>query len=210
MKTIPESQERLDLDCYRKLLRYPPSTSDPAAHLVWLRLVSQVLVGLEAWAPNFATALACELRSLDGFRAFCESGDYERTYIDGVPHAQNFLRWFLEEPSPLWLKDLARCETWATLKRGGIPVKRGADLKSLLGIQSRAGKEFVIVSHDVLTTIQTILGYSDTSMSRAGKLLWLLGAPPVHSVIEAQPQTGIVVFPVVDGEVELCYVPAEQ
>ncbi|EPX61472.1 hypothetical protein D187_001255 [Cystobacter fuscus DSM 2262] len=210
MSTKNGAEEVLEADCFRQLVRTPPPASDVPAHLAWVRLMAQVLASLESWAPHFTTALLSHYRSLEGLRPFCETGEYERAYLDRVPHALNFLRYFMGSAEPQWLKDLARCETWSTALRGGVPQEQRGQLKEVLRIESRGDKEFARVSHDVLETLQHLTGFADTTMSRVGRLLWLLGVPPLYPVQRTVARPGLVVFRSSEGDVEMSYLPAEE
>ncbi|WP_257462334.1 hypothetical protein [Archangium lipolyticum] len=210
MSTKNGSEEILDTDCFRQLVRTPPPASDVPAHLAWVRLMAQVLASLESWAPHFTTALLSHYRSLDGLRPFCEAGEYERAYLDRVPHALNFLRYFLGTSEPQWLKDLARCETWSAALRGGVSPELRGRLKEVLRIESRGDKEFALVSHDVLETLQHLTGFADTTMSRTGRMLWLLGVPPIYPVQRTVARPGLVLFRSLGGDVEMTYLPAGE
>ena len=205
-----EVSEVLETDYVRQLVRSPPAPGDVSAHLAWVRLMAQVLAGLEGWAPHFTTALVSHYRALDGLRPFCESGEYERAYLDRVPHALNFLRYFMGSAEPQWLKDVARCEAWGAALRGHVPEEHRGRLKEVLRIETRRDMEYAIVSHDVLETLQHLVGYADTTMSRAGRLLWFLHVPPIHPVQSPRPRPGIVVFRAAAGDVEMSFLPAEE
>lgn len=204
----------LETDYLRQLVRSPPSSppsaADIPAHLVWVKLMAQVLVGLEEWAPHFTTALAAHYRSIEGFRPYCESGEYERAYADRVPHALSFLRFFMGASEPAWLKDVARCEVWAASLRGTIPSEHRDRLREILRIEARGGKEFAVVSHDPLETLQHLVGYADTSMSRAGRLLWFLSVAPIYPTPRPKARPGIVVFQGAGSDVGMSYLPVEE
>ncbi|MFE6104881.1 hypothetical protein ACFVQ4_33735 [Streptomyces laurentii] len=195
-------------DCFRTLVRTPPHDEKTTEYLAWARLMAQVVDDLHRWAPNFAAAVASSFRSLDGLRPYCESGDYERAYTEPVAHAVNFVRHFLAQEHPAWLKDLARCEMWASPQRQKLDAGEQAALKEALGVQERAGKEFVVVGHDVLETLQQVVGYRDMTFVRSAPLMWLLRVPPLDVTPDPEPRPGIVVFRSGQTAVSLSYVPA--
>jgi hypothetical protein len=201
---IPET------DYFRQLVRSPPPASDVVAHLAWVRLMSQVIASIDEWAPHFALALVAHYRSLERLRPFCASGEYERAYIDSVPHALNFLRYFLDTPEPQWLKDVARCEVWAAARKGTIPAEFSGRLREILRIEPRGTLDYAVVSHDVLETLQHLVGYEDTTMSRVGQLLWYLQVPPIYPAQRPTACPGIVVFKAIEGGTEMSFLPAEE
>ena len=197
-----------DTDCFRRLVRKPPRDEMSTEYLAWARLMAQVLDDLHRWAPNFAVAAASAFRSLDGLRPYCESGDYESAYTEPIAHAVNFVRHFLAHEHPDWLKDLARCEMWsspATLSLDGAEL---AVLRQALGIQERGNKEFAIVGHDVLETLQQVVGYREMTFVRVAPLMLLLRVPPLDVTPSPVPRPGIVVFHRSGDGVSMSYVPA--
>ncbi|MGW0465531.1 hypothetical protein ACWDX6_09695 [Streptomyces sp. NPDC003027] len=195
-------------DCFRTLVRTPPRDEKTTEYLAWARLMAQVVDDLHRWAPNFAAAVASSFRSLDGLRPYCESGDFERAYTEPVAHAVNFVRHFLAQEHPAWLKDLARCEMWASPRTHQLDDAERAALREALGVQERSGKEFVIVGHDVLETIQQVIGYRDMTFVRSAPLMWLLRVPPLDVTPDPEARPGIVVFQRGGEAVSMSYVPA--
>ncbi|MFF0433553.1 hypothetical protein ACFYU9_15150 [Streptomyces sp. NPDC004327] len=197
-----------EADCFRRLVRRPPHDETTTEYLAWARLMAQVVDDLSRWAPNFAVAVASEFRSLEGLRPYCESGAYENAYTGPLAHAVNFVRHFVTQDHPGWLKDLARCEMWSSpLARQLDDVERKA-VKEALDIRERGGKEFVIVEHDVLETLQHVTGYRDMTFVRTAPLMWLLRVPPLDVTPAPEPRPGLVVFHPHDDGVSLSYVPA--
>ncbi|MFF0291065.1 hypothetical protein [Streptomyces sp. NPDC005262] len=202
------AREVPEADCFRSLVRQPPHDEATTEYLAWARLMAQVVDDLNRWAPNFAVALASSLRSLDGLRPYCESGEYEKAYTEPLAHAVNFVRHFVAQEHPEWLKDLARCELWSSPQAQQLDDVERKAVKEALGIQERAGKEFVIVGHDVLETLQHVTGYRDMTFVRSAPLMWLLRVPPLDVTPAPEPRPGIVVFHRLDDGVSLSYVPA--
>ena len=202
-----------EADYYRAMLRNPPRPAKAAAHLVWVRLMARVLMDVQTWAPCFAIALAASARSMNFMRAYCQSGAYERTVAAGLPHAIGFLQFFLGSRHQDWLKDVARCETWASALDGRVPPMFRHKLRKALGVSRRRNIEFVVVSHDVLETLQHLVGYADIGMIRVGGLLWLLQIDPVYPVIDPMRRAGVVVFTGTTNAVEMRFAalpPATQ
>jgi hypothetical protein len=207
--TASQIDEIPEADYIRRLIREPPDLSDVAAHLVWVRAVSHVLVGLEEWVPHFATALLAHHRSLEMFRPYCASGTFERSYIDGEPHVLGFLRHFMGASGAPWLRDVVRCEAWTAVRRGGAPAAHGEMLRQILGVEARQGTEYVIVSHDALETLQNLVGYADATMIRAARSLWYLGVPPIFPSISIRSRPGVVVFTGDGADMAMAYLAAE-
>jgi hypothetical protein len=197
-----------DVDCFRRLVRLPPHDEETTEYLAWVRLMAQVVNDLHRWAPNFAVAAASSFRSLDGLRPYCESGDYENAYTEPLAHAVNFVRHFVAHEHPAWLKDLARCEMWSSPMAQNLDDAERTAVQEALGIQERGGQEFVIVDHDVLGTLQQIIGYRDMTFIRSAPLMWLLRVPPLDVTPSPEPRPGIVVFHRRDDSVSMSYVPA--
>ena len=195
-------------DCFRRLVRQPPHDEETTEYLAWARLMADLVYDLHRWAPNFAVAAASSFRSLDGLRPYCESGDYEDAYTEPLAHAVNFVRHFLAREHPGWLKDVARCEMWSSPKAQNLDDAERAAVKEALGIQVRGDKEFVIVGHDVLETLQHITGYRDMTVLRSAEMMWLLRVPPLDIVPAPESRPGIVVFHRDDDSVSMAYVPA--
>lgn len=197
-----------DEDCFRSLVRRPPHDEETTEYLAWARLMAQVVDDLSRWAPSFAVAVASSFRSLDGLRPYCESGDYEKAYTEPLAHAVNFVRHFLAHEHPGWLKDLARCEMWSGPMAQKLDDAERKAVQEALGIQERGDKEFAIVGHDVLETLQHLAGYRDMTFVRSAPLMWLLRVPPLDAAPAPEPRPGIVVFHRGDDSVSLSYVPA--
>lgn len=195
-------------DCFRRLVRQPPRDEETTEYLAWARLMAQVVDDLYRWAPNFAVAAASSFRSLDGLRPYCESGDYENAYTEPITHAVNFVRHFLAHEHPAWLKDLARCEMWSSPMAQNLDDAERTAVQEALGIQVRGDKEFVIVGHDVLETLQQIIGYRDMTFVRSAPLMMLLRVPPLDVTPSPEPNPGIVVFQRCDDSLSMSYVPA--
>jgi hypothetical protein len=127
-----------------------------------------------------------------------------------VPHAFSFIRYFLNSAEPEWLKDLVRCEVWLNRSNFTISSEQQIKWRDLLGIGSRGEIDFVVVSHDVTVTIQEIIGYRETTMSRVGEFLWLLGVAPIRLTQNVVPQPGIAVLAKEDGRNDsLRYISAD-
>ncbi|MFF1921686.1 hypothetical protein ACFVW8_14065 [Streptomyces sp. NPDC058221] len=197
-----------DEDCFRSLVRRPPRDEETTEYLAWARLMAQVVDDVHRWAPNFACAVASSFRSLDGLRPYCESGDYESAYTEPLAHAVNFARHFIAHEHPAWLKDLARCEMWSSPMAQRLDEAERKAVKEALGIQERGDKEFVIVGHDVLESLQQVIGYRDMTFVRSAPLMWLLRVPPLDVTPSPEPRPGIVVFHRSDDSVSMSYVPA--
>lgn len=194
-------------DYYRRMLRRPPTVRQPAAHLAWVRMMARVLVDLGDWTPNFTTALVATHRSLDFLREYGKSGAYEQTFARGWPHPLGFLAHFLATRQPSWLQDVARCEAWASALRGVVPAALVGPLRRVTGVRRKRGVDYLVVSHDPLETLQHVVGYLDTGMSRAGALLWLLQVDPIYPVLDPRPSPGIVVFGGAPGDPAMRYLP---
>ncbi|MEW8290629.1 MAG: hypothetical protein AB2672_08840 [Candidatus Thiodiazotropha endolucinida] len=199
-----------DSDYFRKLLRNPPDQNTPGAHLVWMKLMAQVLSDIDTWAPNFAIALSAEYRSLDRLVPYGVDGNYERKFLDGIPHIFSFLSYFLNTDAPLWIKDLFRTETWVAAHKRDMTAERRHFLQQLLSIEEYNGQIYTSVSCDVVSVIQNIIGYRSTTISRVSHLLWMLQSAPVTPVLSPEEKPGIVVFR--DGEdgIEMVYAPIDE
>lgn len=195
-------------DYYRAMLRKPPRPQ-AAAYLVWVRMMARVLVDVQAWTPCFATAFSSTTRSLDVMRPYCQSGAYEDAFARGLPHPIAFLEYFFNSDHPVWLKDIARCEAWASARAGKVPAEWQIKLRRILGIRRRRKLDFLIVSHDALETLQQLVGYADFGMIRGGGLLWLLRVSPIYPVVQPSPRPGIVVFSGCNDSTEMRFMPAE-
>lgn len=196
-------------DYYRHLLRNPPDATEQGAHLVWVRLISHVLASVEQRAPNFALALCCEYKDLSRFVLYCGDG-YEQKYLDAVPHAFSFVKHFLASDEAGWLKDLVRCEIWLNRNQFTTKVEQQLKWRDLLGVKSRGDFDYVLVTHDVTVTIQEIVGYRETTMSRVGNLLWLLGVPPIRLLQRIDTKPGIAIFSGANGRESLRFMPADE
>jgi hypothetical protein len=182
------------IDYQRRMMRNPPKPADPGAHLTWMRMMSRLLIDLEGMAPHFMTALAATHRSTEFLRDFCANGGYEQALVDRIPHAHAYLRYFMAADERSWLADLLRCELWANCRRGTVPAEHHTWLFAALRIERRDEQEYAIVSYDVLETLQMLIGYADTGMSRAGRLLWFLGIAPIYPVHTPARRPGVVLF----------------
>lgn len=205
MTSIPDD---LESDYFRKVLRHPPDVRQTGAHFVWLRLMSQMLLDVEEWAPHFAYALCADRHSLDYLSQYGSSGYFERTYSRGIPHILSFVEYFLESPAEPWLKDLARVEAWHSAHKMGVGDGIREQLSDLLQITQEPSRSYTIVGCDVLSVLQSIVGYRATTMSRVAHLLWMLGISPVRLLSEPSAAPGIIVFETNEEAINMTYVPA--
>lgn len=201
--------DELEPDYFRRLLKHPPESRDAGAHLVWVRLMSQMLLNLEGWAPHFAYALCTHERALTYLSQYGSTGHFEQSYARGIPHVMSFVEYFLDAPADLWLKDLARVEVWHASHRPSVHDEVRALLASALGISSESDRSYTIVGYDILSILQSIVGYRSTTASRVAPLLWMLGISPIRLVIEPKTAPGIVVFKRNEDATTMTYVSAE-
>ena len=160
MKTARKEAEGLEFDYYRKMIRNPPSFDNVAAHLAWVRIMAKILLEMDEWMPLFATALCAKERSIEMFRSFCEEGHFERAYTDKLPRVVCFLEHYFATADCQWLKDVGRCELWFNCLQNRIPVNYHENVAKVVKVESLDDKQYIVVSHDAVETLQQILAGS--------------------------------------------------
>jgi hypothetical protein len=214
-------------DYVRRVVRQPPPPNDAAAHLTWLRVMAKMLMELNAWAPLFTIAACSEARCDTLLREFCEDGAFEKSFFDRVPAALCFLEHYLKSSRPVWIKDLGRCEFWSKAALEGVPsiihpelsglhgdppirIDQTTLLRKLIALKESSKGDCLVVSHDVLDTMQTMWGFADTSVVRVSGLLWQLGVAPVFVKHEPREQPGVVLFQSQAGSLNVSFLQLQE
>ncbi len=201
---IPEAGD----DIYRMLLQTPPSEADPAAHLVWLRLVSRPIKELADLAPLGVIAMCAHPEGLAIIGDFGRERQYERAISEGRPLGQALLSYLAMRGLAPQIIDVIRTEAWLTVSRLDSPERD--EWASCVGLRDLGGRVFLTVSHDTLSSLQALVAWQETTLGRCGHLLWLLGIAPVKPVLEQYTQPGIVTF-IADGpEIGAVYLPLPE
>lgn len=210
MSTVRESPADLELDYYRRMVRKPPSKRNRGAHLAWVRIIAKMLAEIEQWAPYFTTAFVAKERSVEAFRPFCEQRFFERAYLEQKPRPLLFLEHFFQNSNCNWLADLGRVELGLSCLLGRVPEKWQDMARTTAKMQTMEGQQFVVVSHDVLETLQALTGFMEMTLSRTGRLLWFLNVDPVYPILEPPESVGLIVFVQKQSDWGLSFIPAGQ
>jgi hypothetical protein len=126
-----------------------------------------------------------------------------------VPPAYNFFSYYLADSEYTWLTDLVRCEAWYSFKKGLIPEHLEVGLQKLLKVGRETERDFLIVNYDVLSILQAVVGYKETTLSRIAHLLWLLDVAPIRPSFDISLSPGVVIVTGKTDLVELNYMPLE-
>jgi hypothetical protein len=214
-------------DYVRQVVRQPPPAEDAAAHLTWLRVMAKVLMELNSWAPLFTMAACSEARLDKLLREFCETGAFEKSFFDRLPAPLCFLEHYIQSPRPTWIKDLGRCEFWSKTALDGVPavihpetsglhgdppvqIDQIAELRRIIGLKESTKGDCLVVSHDVLETMQVMWGFADTSILRVSGQLWLLGVAPLYVRHQPTEQPGVVLFEKQSGSLNVSFLRLQE
>jgi hypothetical protein len=210
MKAAGKKSESLEFDYFRKMIRKPPSVQNPAAHLAWVRIMAKVLLEMDQWVPLFTTALCAKTRSIEMFRSYCEERHFERAYTENLPRVLCFLEHYFATGDCQWLKDVGRCELWFNSLRQRVPIKYQEHIAKVASVEALDDKQYIVVSHDALETLQQLLAFNDLGLTRAGRLLWFLDVDPIYPITEPVYRAGAVIFFEADAEPGMYFTAIES
>jgi hypothetical protein len=195
-------------DLYRMLLQDPPSEADPAAHLVWLRLVSRPIKELAELAPLGVIALCAHPEGLALIGDFGREQQYERAIAEGRPLGRALLSHLAAQGTATHVVDVIRTEAWLTVSKLNSPDRN--EWASCVNLRDMRGRTFLTASHDTLSSLQTLIAWQETTLGRCGHLLWLLGIAPIKPVLTPNLQPGIVTFVADGADIGAAFLPLAE